>query len=359
MATLPLPQGRRGGLPTLPGEWWGGNYDGSNRHNNAPGGSSRPPPSRPPPPPKQQQQQQPPSRPSQGGGGDYYQQQQQPQWQGQGQVREGPPSRYREAGYGSGGGGSSSSGGGGPPPPSFASDAYYPGPPQQRTAPPPPFATSTPAPPTSPDEETSLPPPPTSSSTKTSAPWHGADLSVLDKEQFFDELKHLYRKKVLPLELSSRYAQFHSAPLNPADFEAKPMVLLLGQYSVGKTSFIRSLLGRDFPGQRVGPEPTTDRFMAVMHGPEERLVPGHALAMQADKPFRGVAAFGNNFLTKFEAAEVPAPILRNITLIDSPGILSGEKQRLGRDYDYQVRAVCVWSVDRIGSCVDTVSYVSH
>lgn len=60
---------------------------------------------------------------------------------------------------------------------------------------------------------------------------------------------------------------------------------------------------------------------------------------QADKPFRGVAAFGNNFLTKFEAAEVPAAILRNITLIDSPGILSGEKQRLGRDYDYQVR---VW-----------------
>lgn len=47
--------------------------------------------------------------------------------------------------------------------------------------------------------------------------------------------------------------------MNPADFDAKPMVLIVGQYSVGKTSFIRSLLKRDFPGQRVGPEPTTDR----------------------------------------------------------------------------------------------------
>jgi EH domain-containing protein 3 len=181
--------------------------------------------------------------------------------------------------------------------------------------------------------------------------WGGADLSALDKEKFFEELKALYRKKVLPLELSSRYAQFQSAALQPSDFDAKPMVLLLGQYSVGKTSFIRSLLKRDFPGvwrllrgrhtlvracsqplmnqypdssllvrgvcvvhpclpsppgQRVGPEPTTDRFMAVMWGGEERLVPGHALAMQADKPFRGLAGFGNNFLTKFEAAEVRA-----------------------------------------------------
>ena len=33
----------------------------------------------------------------------------------------------------------------------------------------------------------------------------------------------------------------------------------LGQYSVGKTSFIRDIIGREFPGARIGPEPTTDR----------------------------------------------------------------------------------------------------
>ncbi|CAM9541226.1 unnamed protein product, partial [Choristocarpus tenellus] len=64
---------------------------------------------------------------------------------------------------------------------------------------------------------------------------------------------------ILPLEESSKFSHFHSPPLNPADFDAKPMVLIVGQYSVGKTSFIRSLLKKDFPGQRVGPEPTTDR----------------------------------------------------------------------------------------------------
>jgi GTPase SAR1 family protein len=59
---------------------------------------------------------------------------------------------------------------------------------------------------------------------------------------------------------------------------AKPQVLLVGQYSVGKTSFIRYLLGRDFPGQRIGPEPTTDRFTVLLNGPEERTIPGNALS---------------------------------------------------------------------------------
>lgn len=39
----------------------------------------------------------------------------------------------------------------------------------------------------------------------------------------------------------------------------------------------RYLLGSDFPGMRIGPEPTTDRFTAIMNGPEERTIPGNAL----------------------------------------------------------------------------------
>lgn len=56
--------------------------------------------------------------------------------------------------------------------------------------------------------------------------------------------------------------------------------------------------------------------------------------MKPDKPFRGLASFGNSFLTKFEGVEVSSSILRNITIIDTPGVLAGEKQRIGRDYDY-------------------------
>ncbi|KAF9684267.1 hypothetical protein SADUNF_Sadunf04G0100100 [Salix dunnii] len=49
-----------------------------------------------------------------------------------------------------------------------------------------------------------------------------------------------------------------------SDFDAKPMVMLLGQYSTGKTTFIKHLLKSSYPGAHIGPEPTTDRFVAVM-----------------------------------------------------------------------------------------------
>jgi hypothetical protein len=58
----------------------------------------------------------------------------------------------------------------------------------------------------------------------------GMDLSSFDKEYILKGLARLYRKKILPLELASKYGHFHSPPLSPADFVAPPMVLLLGQY---------------------------------------------------------------------------------------------------------------------------------
>jgi len=170
------------------------------------------------------------------------------------------------------------------------------------------------------------------------------ELESFDKDLIFAGLKRMYRKKILPLELSSKYGHFHSPPLSPSDFEAKPMVLLLGQYSVGKTSFIRYLLGRDFPGIRIGPEPTTDRFTCIMQSEGDKIIPGAALCAQADRPFRGLSPFGNNFLSKLEGVEMNAPILQNITLVDTPGILSGVKQSLGRNYDYD--AVMKWFAER-------------
>lgn len=61
---------------------------------------------------------------------------------------------------------------------------------------------------------------------------------------------------------------------------------MVSRRHAGKTTFIKYLLGRDYPGTHIGPEPTTDRFVAVFHGMEERRIPGNTLAVQPDKPYQ-------------------------------------------------------------------------
>lgn len=158
------------------------------------------------------------------------------------------------------------------------------------------------------------------------------------------KLKILYKQKLLPLERQYHFEDFHSPSWTDTDFDSKPIVLLVGQYSTGKTSFIRYLLERDFPGSNVGPEPTTDRFTAVMYGQTERIIPGNALAADRARPFTATTRFGIGFLNRFEAAICASPILKDMTFVDTPGVLSGEKQRVERSYNFPV--VANWFAER-------------
>ncbi|KAK8283419.1 hypothetical protein V6Z12_D08G093600 [Gossypium hirsutum] len=62
-------------------------------------------------------------------------------------------------------------------------------------------------------------------------------------------------------------------------------------------------------GAHIGPEPTTNRFVVVMSGTDERSVAGNTMAVQADMPFSGLTTFGIAFLSKFECSQMPHPVL--------------------------------------------------
>ena len=167
----------------------------------------------------------------------------------------------------------------------------------------------------------------------------GSSTVGLSDTVILQRLKQLYASKLRPIEKKSQYHSLQEPLLSEAWFDSKPVVLLIGQYSVGKTSFIRYLLGRDFPKQHIGPEPTTDSFLAVMHGDQDKTTPGNALTSQPDHPFHSLRRFGNALLDKLEAVFVSAPILRRIMLVDTPGIQAGERSQ-GRGYD--LLAVIKW-----------------
>ena len=120
----------------------------------------------------------------------------------------------------------------------------------------------------------------------------------------------------------------------------------LQKKNAGKTTFIEHLLGRKYPGANIGPEPSTDRVVAISHALEDRRTPGATLAVNPSLAWSGLAAFGDSFLARFEGAGCSAPsgILKHMTLVDTPGILSGEKQRIARSFDFV--EVCSWFAAR-------------
>jgi len=147
-------------------------------------------------------------------------------------------------------------------------------------------------------------------------------------------MKEVYKRNLLPLEKEYNFHEIQSPMLEEPDFDGKPLVMLIGQYSTGKTTFIRYLLENDFPGMRIGPEPTTDNFHLIEFGEDEGKIPGNVLAVDAKKPYRHLQQFGGTFLTRFESCQIDSEVLQSVTLLDTPGVLAGEKQLVNRGYDF-------------------------
>lgn len=157
-------------------------------------------------------------------------------------------------------------------------------------------------------------------------------------------LWHLYANTVRPIEEQSCFSHFHYAPLSAEEIEARPQVLFLGQYSTGKTSMIRWLTGVDSPHFDIRPQPSTDKFVAIVHGEQETVINGNAATCLPQLPYQGLTRFGGTFLSNFQALVEPAEVLNQFSIVDTPGVLAGSKQTMGRDYDFV--SVCQWMAER-------------
>ena len=143
------------------------------------------------------------------------------------------------------------------------------------------------------------------------------------------------------------FPEFATATKSPAECKAKPMVLLMGQYSVGKTTFIKYLIGKDYPGCLIGPEPTTEAFTAVSRSAgADASVPGSSAIADASKPWGSLAVHGDGLAQRFSLSCVTggSSVLDDVDLVDTPGVLAGSKQTCDRKYDFD--RVVMWFAER-------------
>ena len=144
------------------------------------------------------------------------------------------------------------------------------------------------------------------------------------------KLDKLLRSKMTPIY--RRYGVSMQDVLTPLMW--KPLVLVIGNYSSGKSTFINELL--DMPVQRTGQAPTDDCFTILTspgEGESEEEVPGGTVVNDERLPFAPLRPFGERLFSHLRLKKVKSPILDKFAIIDTPGMLDSVTEK-DRGYDY-------------------------
>jgi hypothetical protein len=151
------------------------------------------------------------------------------------------------------------------------------------------------------------------------------------------ELLEIVAEQLSPVAMHWGYSE---VPLE-TNIKWRPLVLILGNYSPGKSTLINELLGCEV--QAAGQAPTDDSFTIITYDEstdsheqvsvtEER--DGKFLLHDSEYPFESLKKHGQRFAAHFRLKKVNSSFLKNLALIDTPGMLDSITER-DRGYDYQ------------------------
>lgn len=115
----------------------------------------------------------------------------------------------------------------------------------------------------------------------------------------------------------------------------RPTVLCLGNHSSGKSTFVNHLAGANI--QDTGVAPTDDGFTLITHADQEEDVDGRAVVADPNLPYLDLEQFGKGFLDHLKLKRRPIGALKNMCLIDSPGMIdhAGDENDEARGYDFE------------------------
>ncbi len=151
------------------------------------------------------------------------------------------------------------------------------------------------------------------------------------------ELLEMVEKHLTPVALRYGYSE---VPLE-ADIKWHPLVLVLGNYSSGKSALINEFVGADV--QATGQAPTDDSFTIITY--DQTASPGSPIRVaevrdgkhllnDPEFPFETLKKHGQRFAAHFRLKKVNSPFLKTLAIIDTPGMLDSITER-DRGYSYQ------------------------
>lgn len=113
-----------------------------------------------------------------------------------------------------------------------------------------------------------------------------------------------------------------------------PTVLCLGNHSSGKSSFINDLVGQSV--QATGVAPTDDGFTLLVYGDHEQSIDGRTAVIDPQLPLKDFEQYGKELLDHLKVRKLQLEPLRQICLIDSPGLIdhAGSAGDHARGYDF-------------------------
>ena len=123
-----------------------------------------------------------------------------------------------------------------------------------------------------------------------------------------------------------------------------PFVLLVGNHSSGKSSFINHVLGKDV--QTAGVAPTDDCFTVICPGPENSDRDGPALIGDPDMGFAPLRQFGPT-LIHHSLLKIRKDLSSNtFMMIDTPGMIDSAPGSTDWDRGYDFTNVVKWLAER-------------
>ncbi len=124
---------------------------------------------------------------------------------------------------------------------------------------------------------------------------------------------------------------FSRAP-DPGARKGRPMVLLVGNHSSGKSTLINYLLGEEV--QNTGVAPTDDSFTVIAQGATVEEKDGDSLVSNPELGFAELRKYGPGLVSHLKLKLRESPALAGLTLIDSPGMIDSANSASDRGYDF-------------------------